>query len=68
MVELTADETDDILYLTRTNEKAELETYITNLSRAHQCEPASIASAAVEEGSHNTILHYAAANGHVGEF
>lgn len=66
-INLTSDEKDDILYLTRVNGRAELETYLLNLSHTHQCDPASIIAAAVEDESRNTALHYAAANGHIGE-
>ena len=67
MVELASDDTDEILYLTRVNERAELETYLSGLSRTHQCDPKSIIAAAVEDDSRNTALHYAAANGHIGK-
>ena len=67
MVELTIDEIEEILYLARIDEKIELETYISDLSHTHHCEPASVLYVAVEETSRNTVLHYAAANGHVGK-
>ena len=66
VVNLTSDETDEILYLTRVNERAELATYLSDLSCTHQCDRASIIAAAVEDESRNTALHYAAANGHIG--
>lgn len=66
MPTLSADEIDDILYLTRTNESAELSTYLTQLSQSHSCTPAVLLDACIDEESGNTALHYCAANGSTG--
>ena len=65
---LSADEVDDILYLIRTNETAELLPYLSQLCQQHGTEsPASILEACVDEYSGNTAFHFAAANGSTGE-
>ena len=65
--QLSADEIDDILYLTRTNDTAELLPYLSQLSQSHSSQsPASILEACVDEYSGNTAFHYAAANGSTG--
>ncbi|KAL1304162.1 hypothetical protein AAFC00_000589 [Neodothiora populina] len=61
---LTADEIDDILYLTRTNDTAELLGYLSQLSQQHGAAgPHAVLEACVDEDSQNTAVHYAAANG-----
>lgn len=66
--QLTADEIDDILYLTRTNDTAELLPYLTQLSQHHGTTTAvPILAACVDEYSGNTAFHYAAANGSTGK-
>ncbi|KAF2753932.1 ankyrin [Pseudovirgaria hyperparasitica] len=62
---LTEDDIDDILYLARTNDAAELSTTLAALAKTHATSIASVVSAAVDPDSKNTPLHYAAANGHV---
>lgn len=68
-VSLSEEQIDDVLYFSRANELADLQTLISELCAAHSCEDASgrraITSAAVDLGSRNTVLHYAAANGHL---
>lgn len=61
---LTEDETDDILYLSRTNEATELSSFLAELSTKYSCAQSSILAATVEPESKNNVLHYAGANGH----
>ncbi|CBY00299.1 hypothetical protein IAQ61_011227 [Plenodomus lingam] len=56
---------DDILYLARTNEAAELESYLSELSEKTKVSKAELLTEAVDPYSKNTALHYAAANGHI---
>ena len=63
---LDDDAIDDILYLARTNEAAELAALLAQLSTPHQRSKAELVAVAVDPHSRNTALHYAAANGHVG--
>lgn len=65
---LTPEEIDDILYLTRTNDAAELLGYLSQLALSHGVEsPCEVLEACIEEGSGNGIVHFAAANGFSGE-
>lgn len=58
---------DEILYLARANEAAELSTYLSEVSAQQGTRSkADLVAAAVDPHSKNTALHYAAANGHVG--
>lgn len=63
---LGADEIDDILYLTRTNDSAELLPYLAQLSQQHSVPSCAILEACVDQDSGNTAIHYAAANGSTG--
>jgi len=65
-VQLSDDEVDDILYLTRTNESAELQQYLTQLSQQHKCSIAALLESTVDEDNANTPFHYCAANGYAG--
>lgn len=65
-VQLSDDEVDDILYLTRTNESAELQQYLTQLSQQHNCSIAALLESTVDEDNANTPFHYCAANGYAG--
>lgn len=68
-IQLSDDEVDDILYLTRTNDTAELLPYLSQLSQQKGAESAvEILEACVDEDSGNTAIHYAAANGSTGSF
>jgi len=60
------DTIDEILYLARANEAAELATYLASLSAQTPQSQAQLVAAAADPYSKNTALHYAAANGHVG--
>lgn len=64
--QLTPDEIDDILYLTRTNDTAELLSYIQQVAENYALSPAWVLEACVDEYTGNTVLHYAAANGSSG--
>jgi hypothetical protein len=66
-IPLSDDEVDDILYLTRTNESAELQQYLTQLSQQHNCSIASLLESAIDEDNANTPFHYCAANGYAGK-
>jgi hypothetical protein len=66
-VPLSDDEVDDILYLTRTNESAELQQYLTQLSQQHNCSIASLLESTIDEDNANTPFHYCAANGYAGK-
>ncbi|TKA67396.1 hypothetical protein B0A49_05976 [Cryomyces minteri] len=59
----TEDETDDLLYLTRTDETAELVQYIDALAQKHGCEKRDVLEGCVDLESGNSCLHFAAANG-----
>ncbi|KAI4751801.1 ankyrin [Aureobasidium sp. EXF-3400] len=63
-VQLSDDEVDDILYLTRTNESAELQQYLTQLSQQHNCSIAALLESTIDEDNANTPFHYCAANGY----
>ncbi|CAO2647257.1 Nn.00g081790.m01.CDS01 [Neocucurbitaria sp. VM-36] len=58
------DAIDEILYLARANEAAELESYLSQLSAQTNRPKAELVIAAVDPYSKNSALHYAAANGH----
>lgn len=68
MAGLDEDAIDEILYLARANEAAELESYLSQLSAQTKQPHAELATAAVDPYSRNSALHYAAANGHNGIF
>ena len=59
---------DEILYLARANEAAELESYLSQLSAQTNRSKTELVIAAVDPYSKNSALHYAAANGHNGLF
>ncbi|KAH9882517.1 hypothetical protein J1614_000753 [Plenodomus biglobosus] len=64
MAGLDEEAIDDILYLARANEAAELESYLSELSEKTKQSKAELLTKAVDPYSKNTALHYAAANGH----
>ncbi|KAK0618972.1 ankyrin repeat-containing domain protein [Immersiella caudata] len=61
---LSEDEIGDLIYLARTGENEDLTTILTALAERENVSPASILSAAKDEGK-STCLHMAAANGHL---
>ncbi|KAK8208429.1 ankyrin repeat-containing domain protein [Phyllosticta capitalensis] len=66
-LKLNEDEIDELLYLARANEADDLPTYLAEVQKLPQYEGASAADilcAAVDVQSGNSVLHYAAANGH----
>ena len=63
-ITLTEDEIDDLLYIARSNDLPSLEPYLTHLAQQHAAPASAILAAATDPASHNTALHYAAANGH----
>lgn len=66
MSSLEEDVIDEILYLARANEAAELTSYLTELSAQTKRSSADLVAAAIDPYSKNGALHYAAANGHNG--
>jgi hypothetical protein len=66
MTSLEEDAVDEILYLARTNEAAELASYLSELSTQTKHSNSELVAAAVDPYSKNSALHYAAANGHNG--
>ena len=60
---LSADDIDDLLYLTRVNESADLQQTISDLAKRYQCSPRDIVTAGIDSESGNSVLHYACANG-----
>lgn len=66
MTNLDEDAIDEILYLARTNEGAELATYLSELSAQTKRSNVELVAVAIDPYSKNSALHYAAANGHHG--
>jgi glutamate mutase epsilon subunit len=66
MAALDEDSIDEILYLARANEVTELDSFLSQVSAQTKQTKADILSAAVDQYSKNSALHYAAANGHSG--
>lgn len=60
------DTIDEILYLARANEVADLAAFLSDLSTRAQQSKTALVAAAADPYSKNTALHFAAANGHVG--
>lgn len=60
------DAIDEILYLARSNEAAELESFLSQFSAQTKRSKAELVTEAVDPYSKNSALHYAAANGHNG--
>ncbi|EXJ60730.1 hypothetical protein A1O7_04883 [Cladophialophora yegresii CBS 114405] len=70
-VPLPFDDIDELIYLTRANELADLTSAIDTLSTTHACSPRTILASAIDMdadglGSQSSLLHYAAGNGHLG--
>ena len=63
---LTTDQIDDLLYLARIGETADLMTTVDLFAKTLSTTPDTILTAAVDEDSGNGLLHMAAANGHTG--
>lgn len=70
--QLTPEEIDDILYCARAGEVAELteviDAVVARLGAGAAGEDLTSLIAAAKNESENTALHYAAANGHAGEW
>lgn len=64
MAGLDEETIDDILYLARTNESAELASYLSDVAARTKQSQTELLAAAVDPYSKNGALHYAAANGH----
>ena len=65
---LDEDTIDDLLYFARMADAAELRTTLEQVSQASGATPCDILTTAKDVESGNTVLHMAAANGHVGKF
>lgn len=63
---LTEDSIDEILYLARVDEPIELDDFVSQLSTQTTHSKFDLVTAAVDPHSNNSALHYAAANGHIG--
>jgi hypothetical protein len=63
---LSEDEIDDLVYLARTGDDADLTELLSSLAERESATPAEILLAAKDEGK-STTLHMATGNGHVGE-
>ncbi|KAI0141604.1 ankyrin [Xylariaceae sp. FL1272] len=61
---LSEEEIDDLVYLARAGEDAELDDMLRELSARDSATPADILAAARDEQGKATCLHMAAANGH----
>ncbi|KAI1263534.1 ankyrin [Xylariaceae sp. FL1019] len=61
---LSEEEIDDLVYLARAGEDAELDAMLRELSARDSATPAEILAAARDEPGKATCLHMAAANGH----
>ncbi|KAH8731899.1 ankyrin repeat-containing domain protein [Phaeosphaeriaceae sp. PMI808] len=64
MATLDEDAIDEVLYLARVNEAAELATYLSELSAQMKRSSAELVALAIDPFTKNGALHYAAANGH----
>lgn len=64
MAGLDEDAVDEILYLARANEATELESFLSEIAAQSKKSKAELLTAAADQHSKNTALHYAAANGH----
>ncbi|KAK3071496.1 ankyrin repeat-containing protein [Teratosphaeriaceae sp. CCFEE 6253] len=63
IIQLTADEIDDLLYFTRANEAQELHQMLAELSKRYACDTREVLEACLDQETSNTVLHYCAANG-----
>jgi glutamate mutase epsilon subunit len=66
MAGLDEDAVDEVLYLARANEAAELDSFVSQLATQTKRSKAELLTAAIDPYSKNSALHYAAANGHNG--
>ena len=64
--DLTTDQIDDLLYLARLGDTADLQTAIDLLAQTLSTTPSTVLAAAVDKDTGNGLLHMAAANGHTG--
>ncbi|KAF2096207.1 hypothetical protein NA57DRAFT_78975 [Rhizodiscina lignyota] len=64
-VSLTEDEIDDILYLSRAGEAAELQEFLNDLSKKYNVSQADVICNAADAESGNNAVHYTSANGHI---
>lgn len=64
--QLSEDDIDDLIYLSRAGEGDELSETVTFLAEREKVTPAEILIAAKDESNTVTTLHMAAGNGHLG--
>jgi uncharacterized protein len=64
---LTEDEIEDLLYLVRTNDLPDLQQLLKELSAKYTASKAQILTHSADPETGNSPLHYACANGHIGE-
>jgi hypothetical protein len=64
---LSEDEIDDLVYLARTGDDAELNELLSSLAERESASTAEVLLAAKDEGK-STTLHMATGNGHVGKY
>jgi len=64
---LSEEEIDDLIYLARAGEDADLLESLGQIAQRERCTPADVLYAAKDEAK-ATCLHMAAANGHSSEF
>jgi uncharacterized protein len=65
---LSEEEIDDLIYMARAGEDADLSEILQSLAARDTATPADILVAAREEQRKATCLHMAAANGHASKF
>jgi len=62
-MDLTPDEIDDVLYLTRVDERDELLAFINELAQKYSTTSAAVLESSIDPESHNNAIHFCAANG-----
>lgn len=67
-VRLTADDIDEVQYLTRANESQELDHTLAELSQRYNTSKRDILAASIDAEYENTVLHLCAANGLAGKW
>lgn len=62
---LTADNIDDLLYLTRVNETEDLKQAIAECAKGYGCTPKQVLEVCIDPETGNSVLHYCSANGFI---
>ena len=63
---LSEDLIDDLLFFSRTADLEELKSTLAEAAKSHDASELDILSVTVDPETQNTVLHMAAANGHIG--